>query len=229
MKIGVFLNDYNHILPFYSSGIVEIYSDAHSDWQCINQIPFDLTEQRDLADVQLKVNMLTSEFDDCKLLITDAIKPLAMALLQEKGIGVWKSRGHFVTTLLDHIKAELNKVLEDREHKKNMGPTLIGPENEAKYEINLIPLLSQDRSLNSMDILIPFLKTTNFKELRITCSHLPKWFNGAIESLKLEASVAEPEPNLMVATVKPVVWTDDIRYRKRVIIPGMRGCTSGGC
>lgn len=224
MEIAVFINDLNQIQPFFSAGVVEIYSDQNNQWECINQIPFDMTVQSDLADIQMKVGMLTSEFGNCKLLITDVIKPLPTALLQEKGIGVWKFNGLFLITLLDFIKAEVNKVLHERERKKHLGPTLEGSVEEANYTINLIPLLSEDRSLNSMDILIPFMKTTNFRKLQITCSHLPKWFMGALEPLRLKADIVETETDLIVATVSPLEWTDDIRFRKRVVIPGQGGC-----
>ena len=228
MKIAVFINDYSQILPFYSSGIIEIYTDGESNWECINQIPFDMSYQRDLADVQLKINLLTSEFEECNLLIVENIKGLPTALLQEKGIGIWKFSGLFLPELLDFVKKELEKALE-KPGKVIVRPTLIGSEEEAEYEVDLISLLNENRGLNSMDILIPFMKETNFKKLQIRCSHLPKWFNGALEPLQLRADIAEPEPDLIIITVSSLAWTDDIRFRKRAVIPGIGGCSSGGC
>lgn len=229
MKIAVFLNEYGHILPFYSSGIVEIYSDDESKWDCINQIPFDMTVQRDLTDVQLKINLLTSEFEDCNLLIVDNIKGLPSALLQEKGIGVWKSNGLFLPELFDFVRKELLKALVKPE-KTVVSPVLIGSKEEAEYEIDLVSVLGSNCGLNSMDILIPFMKETYFKKLQITCSHLPKWMDKVLESYHLLLNVEKLNPVLFKATVSPVNSGEDIAFRKSIWIPGMGGgCSSGGC
>jgi Fe-only nitrogenase accessory protein AnfO len=229
MKLAVFLNEYGQILSFYSSGIVEIYSNDESKWNCINQIPFDMTHQRDLADVQLKINMLTSEFEDCSLLIVENIKGLPTALLQEKGIGVWKFSGIFLPDLFDFVKKELEKALVKPE-KIIIRPTLTGSEQEAEYEINLVSVLSRNSGLNSMDILIPFMKETNFKKLQITCSHLPKWFNRVLEEFQLVSKIDELKGDLFKVTVSPVDADRDITFRKFIRIPGMGGgCSSGGC
>jgi len=229
MKIAVFINEYGHILPFYSSGIVEIYSDEELKWKCINQIPFDMSFQRDLADVQLKISMLTSEFEDCNLLIVETIKGLPTALLQEKGIGIWKFGGLFLPELLDFVKNELVKVLVKPE-KVVISPVLTGSEEEAEYEIDLVSLLNENCGLNSMDILIPFMKETNFKKLQIRCSHLPKWFGKVLESFQLVSKLEEIEPELFKATVSPVHWGENVSFRQSIHIPGMGGgCSSGGC
>jgi len=229
MEIAVFLTEYRKILPFYSSGFVEIYSNDNSKWTCINQIPFDMSYQKDLADVQLKISMLASEFEDCSLLVIENIKGLPNALLQEKGIGIWKFSGLFLPELLDFIKTELEKALVKPE-KIIIGTSLIGSEQEAEYEIDLVSILGVNNGLNSMDILIPFMKETNFKKLQIRCSHLPKWFNKVLESFQLVSKTEEIEPDLYKATVSPVRWGEDISFRQSIYIPCMGGgCSSGGC
>jgi len=227
MKIAVFINEYNQILPFYSSGIVEIYSNEDSKWECINQIPLDMNYQRDLADVQLKISMLTSEFEDCNLLIVENIKRLPLALLAEKGVGVWEFNGLFLPELLNHVKTELEKALS-KNVKKEIVPTLVGDERDAEYEIDLASILRNDRSQNSMNILVPFLRHTNFQKLTIACEHLPKWFNRAVETLQLVAVVDKTPDGLLVATVTPAIIEDDISYRRQINLPGLSGC-SGGC
>ena len=229
MKIAVFIDEYSHILPFYSSGIVEIYSYDEEKWECIDQIPFDMSYQRDLADVQLKINMLTSEFEDCNLLIVENIKGLSLALLQEKVVGIWKFSGLFLAELLDFVKKELEKALVKPE-KIIISPVLIGNEEEAEYEIDLVSVLGGNSGLNSMDVLIPFMKETNFRKLQISCAHLPKWFDRVLEAFQLVSKLEEQESELFKVTVCPVHWNDDVSFRKSIRIPGMGGgCSSGGC
>ncbi|MBP1617931.1 MAG: Nitrogenase iron-iron accessory protein AnfO [Bacteroidetes bacterium] len=228
MKIAVFLDDKEQIIPFYSSGIIEIYSDEESEWECVNQIPLDLTVQKDLVDVQVKVQLLASEFEDCNLLVVENIKGLPLVLLQEAGIGIWKASGKFSPEMFHFVKEKLEKAIKAQE-KKVVRPTLVGNEQEAEYEIDMIPLLSGDRSLNSIDILVPFIQETNFKKLQIVCSHLPKWFNKALEEFALTSKLEEMEPDVLRVTVNPIDWSDDISFRKQVHIPGMGGgCSCGG-
>ncbi|MFT3740312.1 MAG: Fe-only nitrogenase accessory protein AnfO [Breznakibacter sp.] len=229
MKIAVFLDDYRQILPFYGSGIVEIFSGEGTVWKRVDQIAFDMSQQIDLADLQFKINMLTSEFEDCNLLIVENIKGLPAALLQEKGIGIWNFSGLFLPELLGFVKDELDKALAKPE-KTVARPVLTGSKDKAEYEVDLAALLSQDRGLNSMDILIPFMKETNFKKLRIRCSHLPKWFHKALEAFGLVAQIEQAGPELFIATVSPAHWDANIDHRRHIQIPGMGGgCSSGGC
>jgi Iron only nitrogenase protein AnfO (AnfO_nitrog). len=163
------------------------------------------------------------------LLIVENIKGLPLALLQEKGIGVWKFSGLFLPELLDFVRKELAKALV-KPQKKVIRPVLIGLDEAAEYEIDLVAVLAENPELNSMDILIPFMKETNFKRLQITCSHLPRWFDKVIETFQLVSKEEELNPELFRATVSPVFWSEDIAFRKLIRIPGMGGgCSSGGC
>jgi len=230
MKIAVFLRESREILPFYSFGVVEIYSDEGGYWECINEIPFDMERQYDLPDTQKRISLLTLEFEDCNLLVVDNIKGLPKALLQEKGIGIWKFSGIFLPELLDFVSKELKKTLRAQAQvKKVVRPILVGDKRDAEYEINLAQELKNDRSSNSLDILIPFIKETNFKKLNITCEHLPKWFDRAMESFELKSFVDQDKEGLLYVIVSPIQFGQDISSRMQIYIPGMGGgCSSGG-
>lgn len=225
MKIAAFLNNEEYILPFYSSGAVAIYRDNQSEWECVRRIPFDVSIENSLGDIRMKIKMLVSKFDGCNLLILENIKGLPLALLQETGVGVWKSPSRLSGELLDHVKTEVEKTLKARE-RQVIRPILVGDAENREYEINMIPLLA-DRSLNSIDILVPFMKDTNFKKLTITCNHLPKWFNTTLEGFHLTSVSEEPEPGVLRVTVNPLNPDESISFRKRIILPGLggKGCS----
>lgn len=225
MKIAAFLNYEGHIQPFYSSGSVAIYSSNGSEWECVNQIPFDVSLENSLSDIQMKIKLLVSEFDGCNLFILETIKGLPLALLQESGVGVWKSPGLLSAELLDHARLEVGEIMKARE-KKVVRPSLVGSVQDAEYEIDMISLLT-DRSLNSKDILIPFMKDTNFKKLTITCNHLPKWFGSALEGFHLMSVSEELESGVLEVTVNPLNPDENISFRKRIILPGIGGGCSG--
>lgn len=228
MKFAVFIDDKKQILPFYSSGIIEIYSDDESDWRCIKQIPFDFTIQKNLLDIQVKVKSLISKLEDSILLIVENMKGVPLSILQENGIGVWKASGEFFVDMFDLVQMKLTAALKAQE-KKVLSPKLIGDKADAAYGIDLIALLQDDRSLNSIDILVPFIKETNFKNLQIRCSHLPKWMRQAVEEFQLTYQLEELETDVLNVTLKPAQWQKDISFRKYVRIQGAGGgCSCGG-
>ena len=228
MKIAVLIDKNKQILPFYSLGTVEVYSDEAAEWNCVKRIPFDMTIQKDLFDVQVKVKMLVSALQNCQLLIVEGIKGLPLSLLQESGMGVWKAYGPFSVDILDIIGVKLENAMKPQE-KKSMRPISVGKEENAEFAIDLISLLRDDRSLNSIEILVPFMKETNFRKLQIRCSHLPKWFKIAMEEFRLTCQIEETEPDVLKVIVRPKTWKESIAFRQSVYIPGMGGgCSCGG-
>ena len=52
MKIAVFINENGYVLPFSASGVVELYSDDLGESQCVNQIPFELSNALAINDIR---------------------------------------------------------------------------------------------------------------------------------------------------------------------------------
>ena len=192
MKIAVFINENGYVLPFSASGVVELYSDDLGEWQCVNQIPFDLSNALAINDIRLRTKMLVSEFEDCEMLVIESIKGLAKVILEEFRVGTWQFKGIFLFRLLDKIKDELLKVKAEQ-IKEVVSPTLVGNEVDAIYEINLGAILDSDCGLNSREILIPFMQNTSFRKLTIDCNHAPKWFEMTMCLLKLKYDITETE------------------------------------
>ena len=61
------------------------------------------------------------------------------------------------------------------------------------YRINLANILANDTSLNSKQVLVPFMEGVTFKQLEVLCDHPPRWF--ARELYKLDLTVASEQPN----------------------------------
>lgn len=61
------------------------------------------------------------------------------------------------------------------------------------YRINLANILANDSSLNSKQVLVPFMEGVTFRQLEVLCDHPPRWF--ARELYKLNLTVASEQPN----------------------------------
>jgi Fe-only nitrogenase accessory protein AnfO len=228
MKIAVFINEYGNVLPFFSSGVVELYSDDSGEWQCVNQIPFDLDNMVGINDMNMRIRMLASEFEDCEMLVIENIKGLAKVILEEFKIGIWQFKGIFLFRLLDKIKDELLKAKETQT-KNIVTPVLVGEAADAVYEINLGVILDNDCGLNSREILIPFIQNTNFRKLTIDCNHTPKWFEAIMCLLQLKYEITETEDSPIRIVVEPFDFEAGITERQRIHVEKEGGGCSSGC
>ncbi|BCS55072.1 Fe-only nitrogenase accessory protein AnfO [Geobacter sp. SVR] len=67
------------------------------------------------------------------------------------------------------------------------------PLGNGYYRIDLAEILNNDASLNSKEVLVPFMAGVAFKQLEILCDHPPRWF--ARELYKLNLAVASEVPD----------------------------------
>ncbi len=228
MTITVFLDNYRGTLPFYSKGTMETYELVGDKWKRISYFEIDLSKQKDLRNIQDNVNKLNESLGKTDMLVLKSIMGLPKALLSEHGIGVWTFEGLFLIDLLCFIKSETDKVNKEIRNRITT-PTLKSLKKEGVYEINLTAVLEENPRLNSMDVLVPFIKTTNFKLLNIICTHPPKWLTRSKDDLQLKIETEELDNTYLVAHVLPIKETEDISFRRDVYIAGQGGCSSGGC
>lgn len=58
---------------------------------------------------------------------------------------------------------------------------------EGYYQLNLEQVLKDHKSLNSRQVLLPFLEGTVFQQFDILCDHVPRWLSHKLEELNLMA------------------------------------------
>ncbi|MFT3740313.1 MAG: Fe-only nitrogenase accessory AnfO family protein [Breznakibacter sp.] len=235
MKIAVFVDKYGTVLPFFSSGVVEVYSDENGAWKCINQIALDLSGEPGMNNVLKNVRMLVSGFGGCNLLVIENVQGIAGSYLSDFKIGIWKFKGRFLDeSLLDHVRQEIEKVLQERrQNQLAAAPVLVGNEADAVYELDWATLLNCDASLNSRDVLIPFFQTTRFRELIIICKQCPKWLEQSMDVFRLASVFDDLGDGLICLTITPIDFETGLEVRKAVkpeqIINTEESCYLSGC
>lgn len=60
------------------------------------------------------------------------------------------------------------------------------------YRIDLAEILASDSSLNSKQVLVPFMAGVAFKQLEVLCDHPPRWFTRELHKLDLTVSSEQP-------------------------------------
>jgi Fe-only nitrogenase accessory protein AnfO len=218
MKIAIFVDKYGTVLPLFSSGVVEIYSDENGAWKCINQVLLDLSSGPGMNEILSKIRMMVTEFDGCNLLVIENIQGIVRSYLSDFRIGIWKYKGLFLEVdLLNHIRKEVEKAISERQQNQVIAaPVPVGKEADTIYELDLATLLDCDASLSSRAVLIPFFQSTNFRELNIICRQSPKWLEQSMELLQFSSVFDELGDGLICLTITPVDFETGLEIRKAV-------------
>ena len=191
MKIAVITDKNENILPFYSSGIVELYTCTEDNiWNRTKKIPFEIQDTLNMNEVRSLVIAMIDEMEDCNCLVVETIRGFPRSVLEDKGFSIWNSKGILSIALLNQIKEQSAK-LKQEQLQVISTPTAIDNIGEGIYRVNLAGVLQSSPAHTSKKILIPFFQNTSFEKIEIICDHLPKWFDKEFEARNLRFQVEE--------------------------------------
>ena len=206
MNIAVLNDKEGNTLSFYEPGIVKLFSNDNGTWNSTREFPFELNEEKGLAEMQRSIQSMLSRLDECRILMVKFIKGVPLSILKEPGVSVWKVEGSPMA-FFEHIREEEEKLTP--EHQKSIQPPLpeplpIGDTKHGIYSIDLVHVQAKGAGFNSKDVLLPFLQSRVFRKLEVVCEHLPKWFEKEFDSLKLQFRIEESNDELCHAIVSPI-------------------------
>ncbi len=198
MKIAVLTERAGNVLSFYESGFVKLYSNDKGTWNCIEEFPFELLEEKGLAEIQRFIQKMLSRLDECRILMVKFIKGVPLSILKESGVSVWKVDGSPLV-FFEYVREQEEKIKV--EHKEAIKPVLpepllVGNKKHGINAIDLVHVQAKGAGFNSKDVLFPFLQKQVFRKLEVVCEHLPKWFEKEFESLKLQFRIEESNDDL---------------------------------
>lgn len=212
MKIAVFVDASGDTLSFDSSGIVVIYENHNADWQPIDKVPLYIDKEMNLASVRESIYMIAPELVGCKAFVSKRRMGIFNAIFEEElHIRLFAIQGSPIPFLNDIRKTINSEIIEaikrielNREKKDSSDPISVGNSLKGCYQINLVKVQAKDASLNSKEILLPFLQNTPFRELEVICMHIPKWFDKELHVLGLCVSTEERKDEYCHAFVRPI-------------------------
>ena len=208
MKIAVFVDKKGNTVSYHTEGIIEVYTCDGSNWHCAEKTSLGADQSANISEVRERIHAVMAEIEDAKVFVVDSMKSLPIAIFDGYGITVWNHKG---------IPAEAFNYIKEQEENKahqpksccdtpsckstcssNAGecasslPITFNNIGKGLFSIDLAKALAGGSSLNSKQILIPFMQNTEFTSLEIICEHLPKWFDKelGIMSLHYELNVS---------------------------------------
>ncbi|MDR3261188.1 MAG: Fe-only nitrogenase accessory protein AnfO [Tannerella sp.] len=205
MKIATLVDKKGNSLPFGESGVVKLYDSDVNGWKCLREIRFEPDANMNLSGIRQCIYGLVSQLDDCKSFVMKRAPGIFNAIFEEElGISVWRVNGSSFDSL-SQIKAQAEKAQAAQsaprckcsstcgsKDSETFWPTPVGALGNELFQINLVEVQQKNCSLNSQEILLPFLESKiEFIELEIICTHVPKWLNRVLGKLHLELVTEE--------------------------------------
>jgi len=212
MKIAVFVDTNGDTLSFDSSGMVLIYESNHSDWQCIHKVPFCIDKEMDLADIRKSIYKIAPDLFGCKAFVAKRRMGIFNAIFEEElHIRLFAIEGYpvpFLDNIRETLRTEIieaiNQIELNKQKKECLDPVLVGDFSNGCYQINLVNVQEKNASMNSKEILLPFLENKSFSELEVICLHVPKWFDKELHNIGLGVFKVEWKDAYCHAFVHPV-------------------------
>lgn len=193
MKIAVFIDDQGKTASLYQPGRIWLYESAPSGWRVVREIPFALDLQMRLAEIRNLTLAMLADLEGCRHFVARSINGALLSYFDGMGVVMWKLEGEPLAFLpqIQHIVEE-----KARQQQEQTAPALfIKPGDMAgDYQLDLIGALRSDKALTSKQVLQPFLRQGEFKQIEIICDHLPKWFSRELPALNLSLAV-ETQPD----------------------------------
>jgi Iron only nitrogenase protein AnfO (AnfO_nitrog). len=233
MKIAIFVDEYGTVLPFYSLGVVEIYSDENDAWKCIKQLPMDMSSRLTMNEILLNIRKMVVEFEDCNLLVIEKVQGIVRSYLSDFQIGTWNVKGLFLgEDMLNHIRQKVETAILEQQQKQAV-PVPLQIEGDAVYKLDLTALSDCDVSLNSRNVLIPFFQDTDFRKLLIVSKQNLNWLEQSLVLLQLSLVSDDLSDGIICLTVTPNDFETGLGVRKEAQIEKSNSqeneCVSLGC
>ncbi|MCG8707376.1 hypothetical protein JHU04_000563 [Brenneria sp. 4F2] len=204
MKIAVFVDQSGNIAPLFEPGRVKLFSRRDNRWRAIGDIPYALDPAMSLGEIRTRTLTLLEGMPGCHHFAARQIQGALLAWFDGMGVTMWQFSGR-PESCLEVIYASAKRM------KRVPAPggacdTFIqaGP-RAGEYHIDLSAALAGDAGLTSKQLLIPFLQSQVFTRLRVTCDHLPKWFEHQLPALNLAVDVEMRHQGALCAIIYPNV------------------------
>ncbi|MBS1168460.1 MAG: hypothetical protein H6R00_4485 [Proteobacteria bacterium] len=222
MKIAVHTDAAGRPVSLYEDGIIHLYEGAGDSWSKIGEFAFALPDGASIPLVRGLVEKAMAGLKDCRTLISGDRHGYIYSLLdQEMGVSCWTSEGS-VAEQIAMVERRQAELVEDAKKAAcavascsssacgsrkaaACGPDVEvpPPENlgDGRFRVDVATIMRTTPGLNSRQILLPVIEKGDFAALEVICDHLPRWFEGKVDELGLEAS-CETLPGIgVVATV----------------------------
>ncbi|MFW2491589.1 Fe-only nitrogenase accessory AnfO family protein [Clostridium chromiireducens] len=205
--IAVLLNDNEETCSWQNDCTVALYEKSNETWIKIKDIPYRVPiDDYDLNFIKTYYTHLLSELSNCKIFVAKKLSGFLINFLDYNGFKIYEVDG----TPIDFLDSILNSEKRKKEKKiflQSQVIDMLAPQKVDKfgnYKLDLYKILQSNEKITSKQIIIPFLKKENVKNLEIICDHIPKWFDKLLLEIGFNYQVSSHTDGLISVNVSPL-------------------------
>ncbi len=196
MKIAVLVNEYEKSISSLEDGIIKVYSkDSSGAWEVEKELSYRINNQSSTVALHKMMAEILEDLGECRNFAALEIKGILFTYLDGYNFNMWRMNG-VPEEFLDYIyEKEKEIAISTSEVVPNMLPIDMG---DGCYFIDLKKAIENDEKTTSKKILLPFLRNSSFKNLKIFCDHIPRWFKSEFDNLNLSFNQEESNKGIEV-------------------------------
>jgi Fe-only nitrogenase accessory protein AnfO len=197
LKIAVVETNNQKTSSIFEPGFVAIYGEDGGKWKVLNRFENKICIAKGISAVRMAVEDTIKQLDNVKIVVASEIPGITFGTFQAAGFEIFLVENSALD-ILDLVKKEMLEVIEERKEKPNefdIKQFLEPGVNKGDFSLNIEEILLKNPELTSKNILIPYLKNSEFNRLHVICSHIPKWFNTDLGVLGFEYDILNELPN----------------------------------
>ncbi|MDK2867518.1 MAG: hypothetical protein PWP38_1833 [Clostridiales bacterium] len=200
MQIAVLMNEQEQTSTFGESGKLVVFEYLGDHWDSIREIDYDITETEGMNDMREQLRALGEAITPCRNLVAAKLNGLAYTTYEVMGFQLWEIAGK-PDLFLNQIREQ---EIERMETEANVAAIPL-PTPEALPETGsyFLDLEKAKMHYTSKQVLYPFLKAGNFKNLKLQCSHVPPWFERELQNMGYQYKAERTEDRQYVVIIEP--------------------------
>lgn len=187
MNIGVLVDTEGKTSSLEQDGMLKIFCQRDARWQLQRERTYAISQIDTPDRMRGYLSQVGDWLKDCQHFVVRRIRGVHLANLDNYRLSFWEIDG-FPESCFDYILKSQN---EGMLPAQNPEPVLPVEQEPGHYFVDLTEVMNHTTTLNSRQVLEPFLRANPFQRLEIRCLHMPKWLESELPVLHLRAEVQE--------------------------------------
>lgn len=175
-KIAVFTNKDEEMCNFYDCSCFRIFVKKELGFMLKKVVEYEPIIPQKTASVREAAEKLVALLEECQTVAFGEITGIPYTVFDHAGLQIFSIPDDSQKTL-EGIAQDINEVQQEKLEKRNAASSIAPIETETPgvYTLDLLKIQELNPELSSKKVLMEFLQTTPFMELKVNCAHVPPW------------------------------------------------------
>jgi Fe-only nitrogenase accessory protein AnfO len=200
MQIAVLMNELEETGTFGESGKLKVFEYLGDHWEIIREVNYDITETEGMNGMRAQLKALGDAVTPCRNLVAAKLNGLAYTTYEVMGFQLWEIAGK-PDLFLDQVRMQEIERMESETRVDEI--PLPTPEATETQGVYFLDLEKAKMHYTSKQVLYPFLKSGDFKLLKLLCSHVPPWFERELSKMGYRFKDERTEDRQYIVYIEP--------------------------